>query len=89
MKVISLIPKTQKEGQKYILQATEKEIDKISGISNVEHIAGRIKVGHEITVSRVYDKLDYFKQNKKKLAQAVKTLRDTATTIKNLLPKET
>lgn len=88
MKVISIVPKTAEEEKQYIVQATEKEIDKISGIAEVEHIEGRIMVGHEIVVSEVYDNLDYFAKNKKKLEKAVASLRAAATSIKNLLPRE-
>lgn len=88
MEIIAIIPKTQEEEQQFIVQATEGEIDKISGISEVVHIAGRIKVGHEIKVSEIYDNLDYFTKNKNKLKQAEKALRETADNIKGLLPKE-
>lgn len=88
MKVISIIPKTAEEEKQYIVQATEKELDKISGIAEVEHIEGRIMVGHEIAVSEVYDHLAYFAKHKKKLTKAVTSLRAAATSIKSLLPKE-
>ena len=87
MEVIAIIPKTSDEDQQYLLQATEGELEKISGISEVEHIAGRIKVGHEIKVAPVYDQLDYFEKNKKKLKGVESQLRTTADGIKNLLPK--
>lgn len=89
MEVIAIIPKTSEEEQQYLIQATEGELDKVSGIAEIEHIAGRIKVGHEIKVSKVYDNLDYFTKNKNKLTQAEKTLREAANSIKNLLPKDT
>lgn len=86
MIVIAVIPKTAEEDQQYIIQATEGELDKISGIAEVEHIAGRIKVGHEIVVSEVYDKLDYFTKNEQSLVKAESLLREAADSIKNLLP---
>lgn len=102
MKVIGLIPKTKKVipatdteeatlvpvPGKILLEATEEEVDKISGILNTEHIKGRIKVGHEITVSKVYDKLEDLVQNKTKLTKAVIILRDAADGIEAALPKE-
>ena len=88
MKVLALIPKAGKESAKYVVEATEEELDKVSGIAGVEHIAGRIQVGHEINVTVVYDKLEYFVREKAKLAAAETTLRNTADSIKNLLPKE-
>ena len=87
MKVISIIPKTETEEKQYILQATEKEIDKVSGISEVAHISGRIQVGHEITVSKVYDRLDNFARNENKLKNSEAVLREMADSIKNILPK--
>lgn len=89
MEILGIIPKTEKEEAQYIVQATEKELDKISGIADVEHIAGRIKVGHEIKISEVYDKLDYFTKHKKKLKQVPASLREAAKIVQNLLPKET
>ena len=88
MEVIAVIPKTEEQDKQYIVQATEGELDKVSGIAEVEHIADRIQVGHEIKVSEVYDKLDYFKKNKKKLETVEFQLRNTADSIKNLLPRE-
>jgi len=88
MQVISIIPKTAEEDQQYILQATEGELDKISGIAEVEHIAGRIKVGHEIVVSAVYDKLDHFAKNQNKLKKAKAALIEMADSIDSILPAE-
>ena len=89
MKVISIIPKTKEEGQQYLLQATEGELDKISGIAEVEHIAGRIQVGHEIVVAPVYDKLDNFAKCQKQLKNARAELRKMASAITAILPKGT
>lgn len=89
MLVIAIIPASDGEIKQYIIQASEVEIDKISGISEVVHIEGRIKVGHEIVISEVYDKLEYFAKHKKELKAAEKTLREIAKSIKKLLPKET
>lgn len=89
MEVIAIIPKTTEENEQYIVQATEGELDKISGISEVEHIAGRIKVGHEIVVSEVYDKLDNFAKNEKKYKTCVVQLKETIKSIENLLPEDT
>ena len=88
MIVIAIIPKTAEEEKHYIVQATEGELDKISGIAEVEHIAGRIQVGHEIVVSEVYDKLDYFTKNETKLKAAETSLREAADSIKNILPEK-
>ncbi len=93
MKVISIIPEVKekdkvKTPKQYIVQATEKELDKVSGIAEVAHIAGRIQVGHEIKIAKIYDNLDRFAKNEKKLSTAVDTLRRMANSIKNILPKE-
>lgn len=96
MKVLALIPKTTEivdeqsveVPARFIVEATEEELDKVSGISTTAHIEGRIKVGHEIKISPVYDKLDYFVVNKTKLEKAVLTLRDAADGIEDVIPAE-
>lgn len=86
MEVMAIIPKTGTDPQKYVVMATEKEIDKISGIAAVEHIAGRIQVGHEIQVATVYDKIDKFAKNENQLKAAETILREMADSVKTVLP---
>lgn len=88
MKILALIPKTKDEEAGFVLEATEAELDKIRGITDIVHIAGRYKVGNEINPATVYDKLEYFTKNKARLKQAIPALRNTADSIEGLLPEE-
>jgi len=86
MRICGIIPEKLPRKQAYIVEVTEDELDKLSGISKRPHISGRYKIGNEVKVALVYERLEYFEAHKVQLANAEAMLRSAANSIKDLLP---
>ena len=85
MIVRAIISKKGDEQEKFLVEATEAELEMITGIAGKPHISGRFEVDTEIAAAEVYKRLEEFTNNKEKLKEAGNSLRQTADSIKGIL----
>ena len=70
----------------YLVEMTEIEIDKVSGIANKPHNSGRYRAGKIINVSRTYSRLSKIVERMEEIKVNMQEVRQAAQLIEDNLP---
>ena len=70
----------------YIVEITEAEADKITGIAGKPHISGRYKPGVTVNISAIYDKVKAINERHAEIVAGVKEIQADAAEIEIKMP---
>ena len=70
----------------YIVELTEDEVDRITGIAGRPHIASRYKPGVEVNISVIYDKVKAINEKHAEIKAAAVELQADAADMENAIP---
>jgi len=88
------IGKTTKDAQgnvterKYIVEITEDEADRITGVAGKSHISGRYKPGVTVNITAIYDKVKRINERHAEIVAAAKELQADAADMEKAIPLE-
>ncbi len=83
---IGKIDKQDTSKTKYIIEMTEDEVDRITGIAGKPHISSRYKPGVEVDISVIYDKVKAINERHAEIKAAATELVADANEIANAIP---
>ena len=63
MKIIAVIPGGKDESDRYVVEATELELDTIRGAAGTVKVANRYQVGYELEPASVYKQVAHLAKN--------------------------
>ena len=90
MKVLGIAKVTREQGvvteRRYIVEVTEDEADKITGVAGKPHAPNRYKPGMTINISKIYDKVKRINERHAEIVAAAIELKLDAEDIKNAIP---
>ncbi len=72
--------------RKYIVEMTEVEADKITGVAGKPHISGRYKPGMQINISAIYDKVERINKRHTEIKAAAIELQADAADMVDAIP---
>ena len=70
----------------YIVEITEDEADKITGVAGKVHISGRYKPGVTVNISAIYDKVKAINERHAEIVAGVKELQADAAELESKIP---
>ena len=81
---------TRKDGvvteRRFLIDVTEDEADKITGIAGRPHIANRYKVGREVDIASIYDKVKRINDRHTEIVAAARELQSDAADMVDAIP---